>query len=96
MNNTPTQQDIDELLTLFNQGDYSLTETRANELIARCPEHGFGWKVLGVALRQQGQITASLEPMQKAAELLSDDAEAHSNLGVTLMNEGRLVENQKV
>lgn len=94
MNHTPTQQpsfaDIDELLTLFSQGNYRATETRAKELIARFPEHGFGWKVLGVALRQQGQIAPSLLPMQKAAELLPHDAEAHSNLGVTLMNQGRL------
>jgi predicted O-linked N-acetylglucosamine transferase (SPINDLY family) len=88
----PSQADIDELLTLFSQDNVSATEIRAGELIARFPDHGFGWKVLGVALRQQGQITASLLPMQKAAELLPDDAEAHSNLGVTLMNQGRLSE----
>jgi|GEM_PF-2979068 hypothetical protein len=73
MDNIPTQHDIDELLTLFSQGHYSATETRASELIAQFPEHGFGWKVLAVTLRQQGKITASLLPMQKA------DAEAHSN-----------------
>ncbi|MDP3009274.1 MAG: tetratricopeptide repeat protein [Methylococcales bacterium] len=88
----PSQADIDELLTLFAQDNYSATKIRAGELIARFPDHGFGWKVLGVVLRQQGQITASLVPMQKAAELLPDDAEAHSNLGVTLMNQGRLSE----
>lgn len=88
----PSTSDIYELLTLFSQGQYSVTESRARELIAAFPAHGFGWKVLGVVLRHQGQITASLLPMQKAAELLPDDAEAHSNLGVTLMNQGRLVE----
>lgn len=92
MNNSPTQHDIDELLTLFSQGNYLATETRAGEFVARFPDYGFGWKVLGVVLRQQGQITASLLPMQKAAELLPNDAEAHSNLGVTLMNQGRLAE----
>ncbi len=88
----PSTTDIHELLTLFSQGHYSTTETRARELIAQFPTHGFGWKVLGVVLRQQGQITASLVAMQKAAELLPDDAEAHSNLGVTLMNQGQLGE----
>jgi predicted O-linked N-acetylglucosamine transferase (SPINDLY family) len=88
----PSANDLHELLTLFNQGHYNATESRARELIIRFPAHGFGWKVLGVVLRQQGHITASLLPMQKATELLPDDAEAHRNLGVTLMNRGRLVE----
>ncbi len=88
----PGVTDIHELLSLFNQGDYGATEHQARELIARFPVHGFAWKVLGVVLKQQGQITESLETMQKAVELLPDDAEAHSNLGVTLMNQGRLTE----
>jgi predicted O-linked N-acetylglucosamine transferase (SPINDLY family) len=84
----PSTDDINHVLTLFSQGQYLETEARARELIDLFPAHGFGWKVLGVVLRQQGQITASLHPMQKAAELLADDAEAHSNLGVVLMNQG--------
>jgi predicted O-linked N-acetylglucosamine transferase (SPINDLY family) len=88
----PSSRDIDELLTLFSEGHYTETEIRAGELVARFPDHGFGWKVLAVVLRQQGQMTTSLLPMQKAAELLPDDAEAHSNLGVTLMNQGQLAE----
>lgn len=76
----PSQADIDELLTLYGQDNYSTPEIRADELIARFPDHGFGWKLLGVALRQQGQITASLVPMQKAAELLPDDADYSATL----------------
>jgi predicted O-linked N-acetylglucosamine transferase (SPINDLY family) len=85
-----TEDDVDEIVTLFNQGHYQEAEDRARELTALFPMQGFGWKVLGVVLREQGQITASLHPMQKAAELLPDDAEAHSNLGITLMNHGLL------
>lgn len=88
----PAATDIQLLLTLFNQNHYSATEALARDFTTQYPEHGFGWKVLGVVLRQQGHITASLLPMQKAAELLPDDAEAHSNLGVTLMNQGRLAD----
>lgn len=89
---TPSETEIYELLTLFNQGHYHETENRARELIANFPNHGFGWKVLGVVLRQQGQHGDSLLAMQKAAELLPDDPEAHSNLGVTLMNQGQLLD----
>jgi predicted O-linked N-acetylglucosamine transferase (SPINDLY family) len=87
-----TDTNIHEVLTLFDQGHYPETETRARELTVLFPTQGFGWKVLGVVLRQQGQISDSLYPMQKAAELLPDDAEAHSNLGVTLMNQGLLAD----
>jgi protein O-GlcNAc transferase len=86
----PSETELQQLLYLFNQGDYQATEQQARELVARFPEHGFCWKVLGVTLKYQGHTDSSLLPMQKAAELLPDDAEAHSNLGITLMNQGQL------
>lgn len=82
--------DLNLLVTLFNQGHYNATEVLARDLTSRFPDNGFGWKVLGVVLRQQGKLTAAVQPMQKAAQLLPDDAEAHSNLGVALMNQGQL------
>jgi protein O-GlcNAc transferase len=92
MKNSPGADDIHALLSLFNQGDYHTAEHHARELIVRFPADGFGWKVLGVVLKQQGYMTESLEAMRKAVELLPDDAEAHSNLGVTLMNQGQFTE----
>lgn len=88
----PDVTDLQQLLSLFNLGDLITAEQYARELIAGFPLHGFAWKVLGVILKQQGQIIDSILPMKKAVELLPDDAEAHSNLGVNLMNQGQLAE----
>ncbi len=46
------------------------------------------WKVLGLALWSQGKD--ALEPLNRATELLPDDAEAHSNLGNAQRAAGQL------
>ena len=89
---TPSSKEMEQLVTLFNQHRYAEAETLALEMTGRYPDHGFGWKVLGAALKQQGNVSDSLIPMQKAAELSPLDADAHSNLGVVLKNLGRLAE----
>jgi predicted O-linked N-acetylglucosamine transferase (SPINDLY family) len=57
-------------------------------LAGQYPGSGFVWKVLGVSLQAQGKD--ALFALQKAAELLPDDAEVHSNLGVALLDLGQL------
>jgi Flp pilus assembly protein TadD len=70
-----------KLTTLFNQKKFVETETFARNLIEQFPEHGVPWQVLGATLQKQGRKHEALVPMQKAAELLPNVAEAHSNLG---------------
>ncbi len=62
-------------------------ERDARALLARHPEHGVLWKVLGVVLLRQGRD--ALAALEKAAELLPDDAEAQGNLGAALHDLGR-------
>ncbi len=58
----------------------------------RFPLHGFSWTVLGTVLMLLGRREEALEPMQKAAALSPDNADAHNNLGMTLRDFGRLKE----
>ena len=67
---------------LFNSGRYAELEERMRSLIEEYPDSGFAWKVLGVSLQTQGKD--ALPALRKAAELLPDDAAAHSNLGNAL------------
>ncbi|OHC68094.1 MAG: hypothetical protein A2045_10215 [Rhodocyclales bacterium GWA2_65_20] len=83
---------MNTLLALFAEGRYAEVESLALALTEHFPLHGFGWKALGVALKQMGRIADALTPMQKAAALSPSDAEAHSNLGNALMDLGRLDE----
>lgn len=74
--------EIKRLVALFNSGNYAEAEGHSRALTEQYPASGFAWKILGAALGVQGKD--SLVALQKAAELLPDDSEAHSNLGVTL------------
>ncbi len=83
---------IDQLFALHNQGRYAEGEALARALIASFPNHGFLWKVLGVMLKQQGQLEEALEATRTAARLSPDDVETHSNMGGILNALGRLQE----
>lgn len=77
-----------QLVALFNTGRYAELENRTRFLVEQYPDSGFAWKVLGTSLLIQGK--EGLLALQKAAGLLPEDAEAHSNLGKALKDLGRL------
>jgi len=88
----PSPREINELVSLFNAGRHAEAATLAQTMTLRFPLHAFGWKALGAAWREMGWGEDALEPMQKAASLLPEDAEAHTNLGSMLTDLGRLDE----
>ena len=88
----PSQKQISNLLRHYQTGQYDDAEKLALSLTQEFPEHPFGWKVLGVVLKQTGRISESFSAMQKSVHLEPQDAQAHSNLGVTLKELGRLDE----
>ncbi|MFA7241484.1 MAG: tetratricopeptide repeat protein [Sulfuricellaceae bacterium] len=79
--NSPASVDreINALVALLNAGRYAEIDSRARLLIGRYPNCGLAWKVMGVSLQMQGKN--ALTVLQKAAEFLPDDADAHYNLG---------------
>ncbi|MFA7241702.1 MAG: tetratricopeptide repeat protein [Sulfuricellaceae bacterium] len=79
--------EISRLAALFNAGRYAEIDERARLLIGRYPDYGLAWKALGASLQMQGKN--ALTVLQRAAELLPDDAEAHYNLGNTLSDLGQ-------
>ncbi len=84
----PTPTEINQLVALFNAGHHAELESLARLLVEQDPDSGFAWKVLGTSLQVQGK--EGLPALQKATELLPDNAEAHSNLGVALNDLGQL------
>ncbi len=85
-----SQQEIDLLVSLFNQKRYVEAEHLARSMTERFPHYGVGWKALGAVLKQMGRSADALAPMRKAAALLPGDAEAHSNLGIVLKDLGQV------
>ncbi|QFY44428.1 tetratricopeptide repeat protein [Candidatus Methylospira mobilis] len=88
----PCLSEINTLIALFTAGRYMESIAMARTMTERFPRHGFSWKVLGVIYNQLGRFDDALAPMQKAATLLSSDAEVYYNLGNILYALGRLGE----
>ena len=84
---SPLSVDVDPLVELFHAGRYTELENRARWLLERYPDSGIVWKLLGTALGVQGKD--AIFALQKAAELLPDDADVHNNLGNALHDLGQ-------
>ncbi len=75
------QAGIRHVVELFGQQRFAELEDFARGYLARYPDQGFVWKVLGVARKHLGEDAAALTAMTEAARLSPDDFEAHYNLG---------------
>ena len=91
----PSQSDLNNLLGHYQNQQYDEAEELAKSIIRDCPRHQFSWKVLGAVLGQTGRPSEALVVIQKEIALFPQDAEAYSNLGVTLQVLGRLEEAEK-
>ena len=88
----PSQQQLSSLLGHYQNDRFGEAERLALSMTNEYPKYPFGWKVLSAILKQTGRVTESLSACQKVVELSPEDAEAHSNFGVTLQELGRLDE----
>ncbi len=82
--------EIGALAALVNQDRSSEAEYRTRALLRTYPDAGMLWKILSVALLRQGKD--ALPALLRAAELMPQDAEAHSNLGAALHDRGAWAE----
>ena len=88
----PSEDELKSLLEHYQAGNFADAEPLALSLTQQFPKHPFGWKVMGVLLKQTGRLSESLMPLQKAIELSPTDAEAHNNFGNALKGLQRLDE----
>lgn len=80
--------DLRGLATLANAARYGELEAKARGLLERHPGSGVTTKLLALALWAQGKD--ALPALQRATDLLPDDAEAHGNLGNAQRAAGQL------
>ena len=85
---SPTSDELNLLDSLFSAGRYVELESWGHSLLKVYPNSGMVWKLHGLALQVQGKD--ALPALQKAADLLPDDAEAHGNLAAALRAVGQL------
>ncbi len=84
----PDANEAEALAKAYARKDLAAFESLARSLVQRFPQHGLGWKALGVALLQQGRAEAAVAPLREAARLLPDDAETQGNLGSAFIELG--------
>lgn len=85
---TLSHAEMSQLVALLNSGRYLDLEAKTRALLVRHPNSGFAWKALGLSLSRQGKD--ALQALQKATQLLPNDAEAHNNLCSALRRLGQL------
>lgn len=83
----PDPREIAALLGMVSEGRLREAEERVSALLDAQPAQGILWKILSVAVLRQGRN--ALPALQRAAELLPQDAEAHANLGAELHVRGQ-------
>lgn len=86
----PNANDQNHLIALYKAGRYAELEGQAGLFLKRYPDSGFGWKILSAALSLQGKD--DFPALQRAANLLPQDAQVHNNLGDLLAKQERLQE----
>ena len=88
----PPQQQINNLLELYQNKKYEDAKKLAVSLTKKFPKHQFTWKVLCILLKKIGTLSESLEACQKCVQLDPKDSEVHTLLGITLKALGRFKE----
>jgi predicted TPR repeat methyltransferase len=91
---SPSPQKLNKLLEYYQNGRFSDTEKLSLEITQDFPKHQFAWKVLAAVLGATGRHSEAVNANRTAVALSPQDAEAHSNLGITLQELGRLEESE--
>lgn len=79
-----------QLLALLNSGRVVELEGRVSERLKHSPDSGFLLGLMGVVLQMQGRDGLAL--LERAANLLPNDADAQLNLATAIAGKGLLVE----
>jgi predicted O-linked N-acetylglucosamine transferase (SPINDLY family) len=88
----PPQEVIDDLLSLYNQGQLAAVVERAQTLTEQYPSAFFVWNILGAANMGLGRTEEAASACKRVSELNPTYADGFNNLGVTLQAQGKLDE----
>ena len=95
MNKSPSESEINLILNKFNLRDFKEVEKLSKELIDKFPNHPFGWKALGISLKQKGNLKEALKINLKTLKIDPKDPENYYNIGNTYKELGMLIESEK-
>ena len=86
---SPSQEIVDYLINLCNQGQFSAVIKQTRALTAQYPQTFIVWSIMGVASSQIGLLDDAIIAFQKVISLEPNDAKAHYNIGNTFQKQGK-------
>lgn len=89
---SPSQVEVDQLINLYNQGQFSLVVEKAKILLDKYPETFILWKIIGNSKIQLGFLDNAIEAYSKCISLKPNEADIYINMGIALKDQGRLDE----
>jgi len=87
-----SQAAVERLAELYTSRRFGEVIAMAREILTQDSDNGFMWKVLGAALHELGDVSASLGPKQISVLLDPGNAENHNNLSFSLKDLQRFAE----
>jgi len=82
------QNQYDEAMFAFSQGDYDTTIARLKAVLERDPAHFDGQLALGMAFYRKGDYAAAIAEGHKAEKLKPHEQLVHTNLSLFYMKAG--------
>ena len=88
----PPQNIINQLVALYNQGQFLLVVEHCQKLINQFPDAFIIWNILGGANKGLGRVEQAEKAFMKAVKLNPVYADGFNNLGAALQEQGKLEE----
>ena len=85
----PSKETTDQLMDLFNKGQFSAVIEKAQLLSKQYPKEFFIWNILGASRAQIGMLEDAILAYKNAISLNPNSAQLWSNLGVSLNDLGK-------
>ena len=86
---SPPQEVVDQLVNLYNQGQFAMVAEQAEVLTKQYPTAILIWNILGASRSQTGMLEEAIDAYKKTISLKPDYVEAYSNMGVAYRNMGK-------
>jgi tetratricopeptide (TPR) repeat protein len=91
-NQSPSQEIINQLIYIYDQGQFVATEEQAKIFTKKYPKIKIGWTILGVTQNRLGKIFEASQTFKNLTKLDPYYAEGFINFGITTQMQGNLGE----
>ena len=87
---SPSEEAINQLLNLYEQGQLAAAAQQAQLILQQYPDSFEVWDILGIVASQMGNLDLSISAFSRVISLKPNNVDTHYNLGLVLQNKGNL------